>query len=239
MEIENYNNFIKKTQKASNKIFFIDGPRRCSTNYTRQCFYFMTLNRNSIVHIRWKRLHNPTMYSIDGIYLHNKNVIHIVPLRKTFLAIVSSLMMTDKNFIELSYNKLYLFNEIYNFMLYFNLNKIYINVINVPIEIFNNNEEKIFNLLVNKNNVKTKTIKFNKNEVIKTLEKTDLLRVTLDAYPTNHSYPIEEQNSEEYQLTKNLVENFINKNAKELIDKISKNYEIMLEEKRKEWGILN
>jgi hypothetical protein len=239
MIIHNYNNFIKEVKKTSNKIFFIDGPRRCSTNYTRSCFYFMTLNKNSIVFIMGPTPHDPVMYSIDGKYLHNKNVIHIVPLRKIFPAIVSSLIMRDKNFIELSDNKLYLFNEIYNFMLYFNLNKIYTNVINVPLEIFNNNEEKIFNLLVNKNNVETKTAKFNKDDVIKNLEKANQLGYGADFYLRYHSYPIEEQNSEEYQLTKNLVENFVNKNAKELIDTISKKYEIMLEEKRKEWNILN
>jgi hypothetical protein len=239
MIIHSYNNFIKEAQKASNKIFFIDGPRRCSTNYTRECFYFMTLSENSVVDMTWPTPHDPVMYSVDGIYLHNKNVIHIVPLRKTFLAIVSSLIMRDKNFVQFSDNKLYVFNEIYNFMLYFNLNKIYTNVINVPLEIFNNNEEKIFNLLVNKNNIETKTAKFSKNEIIKSLEKKNKHHLGPDIYLTHRSYPIEEQNSEEYQLTKNLVENFVNKNAKELIDKISKNYEIMLEEKRKEWGILN
>lgn len=234
MNYLNYNSLVNDTKNLSYKLFFIDGPRRCSTNYVRKCFEFLS-DHDYLTFNAADETHTPNIYKKEGKTLHNKNILHIVPLRHPSHAIVSSLLMYAYNDLNLPFKKIYLTHEIFNFITYFKLEKKYNNVISVPIELFNDNEEKIFNIIKEKYKIKTVTNELDKNKLLRSFK-------SFDEYGENglikyHSYPIEEQKSEEYKRKRLFFKTFAYAHSKNMLDKLSKEYEDYLGVRKQEWGI--
>jgi hypothetical protein len=237
MKYFTYKTLIEETKKLSHKSIYIDGPRRCSTNYVKQSFLFITLNHLWLAFNSADENHSHRIFVSDGEYLHHKKIVHVVPLRDPQKSIVSSLVMYGYNGVDMGNLKRYLFHEIRNFMTYFYLEKKYKNVICVPIEIFNNNENKIYDLIINKYDMVHKTQKLDKEKMIESFH-------SFEDYGENglmrfHSYPIKEQESKEYKEKRLIFQNFADQHAKKLIDKMSERYQLFLKTKRKEFNILD
>jgi hypothetical protein len=235
---DTYLDMIKKIGKSSDIFIFVDGPRRCGTNYTRTSIGSMLLKKDLILH-HSDSWHDPKIFIEDDNYLHNKNIVHIVPIRNPKQVFISAFMMYgyDEPESVLTYHKNLLLREILNFIYYFNLPKKYKNVILCPIEIFNNNEILILNLINKNNNLGLEIGSFNKDKALSLLPK-------FEEYGENglikfHSYPIKEQEKQEYKDKKEFFENLINNDSSALltINALSNKYEVFLEEKKKEWGI--
>jgi hypothetical protein len=238
MIFSNYFDFIKKSEKISDKIFFVDGPRRCATNYTRSCFFNLVADKKNIAIILESTSHTALIYKNNEEYLHNKNIIHITPLRDIFSAITSNLIMHDYSDKSKENNyELIMLSEIYNYILYLNLEKKYKNVITLPLEIFNDKEKEIYSLIANKNDLENKKIEFSKNQIIKSLNNRNSANFEKKLHLKYHSYPIKEQDSEEYKIYRASVEIFVNNKAKDLISSISKKYEKLLEIKKEEFNV--
>jgi hypothetical protein len=234
MEYLNYKTLVEETKNLSHKIIFVDGPRRCSTNYARKSLIF-TLDDEYIAVNMAHESHDHSIYKKDVDFLHNKNIVHVVPLRDPKLSIVSSMLMRSYDDINMEFNEQYLVNEIFNFITFSKLENKYKNVVSVPIELFNNNEEKVLSLILKKYNIKTKTHDLNKDILIRSFKSFDEMGKT--GLIKFHSYPIKEQNSDEYISKRLYFENFVNTHAKELIDKISEEYKTFLEVKKQDWGM--
>jgi succinate dehydrogenase flavin-adding protein (antitoxin of CptAB toxin-antitoxin module) len=238
MKYFTYKTLIEETKKLSHKSIYIDGPRRCSTNYVKKSFLFITLNHLWLAFNSADENHSHSIFVSDGEYLHHKKIVHVVPLRDPQKSIVSSLVMYGYNGVDMEKDlKQYLFHEIRNFMTYFYLEKKYKNVICVPIEIFNNNENKIYDLIINKYNMVHKTQKLDKEKMIESFH-------SFEDYGENglmrfHSYPIKEQESKEYKEKRLIFQNFADQHAKKLIDKMSEKYQLFLKTKREEFNILD
>ncbi len=237
MEYFTYKTLIEETKKLPHKTIYVDGPRRCSTNYVKKSFLFITSNHFWLAYNSADENHSPNIFINDGEYLHHKRIVHVVPLRDPQKSIVSSLLMYAYNGnvdMEIELRR-YLFHEIKNFMKYFYLEKKYKNVVCVPIEIFNNNEDKVYNLIINRYNMDHENQKLDKDEMIKSFK-------NFEDYGENglirfHSYPIKEQDSKEYKEKRLIFQNFADQHAKKLIDKVSEKYELFLKTKREEWNI--
>jgi len=232
MKYLTYNAFVEETKNISHKILFVDGPRRCSTNYTRKSILYMIDNKYIGINLA-DESHDNSIYKKDGKYLHNKNIIHIVPVRDPRLSIVSSLLMRSYDDLEMPFNQQYLINEFSNFTTFLNLEKNYENVISVPIELFDNNEEKILDLILKKYDISAKTYSLDKNLLIKSFN--SFKEAGKNGLIKYHSYPIEEQKSNEYITKRLFFENFVNDHAKDLLGAVSQNYQEFLKEKRLDW----
>jgi len=239
MEYFTYKTLIEETKNLGHKVLFVDGPRRCSTNYVKSSFYFISVDNNWIALNSADENHSPNIFIEDGEYLHHKEIIHVVPLRDPQKSIVSSLLMYGYNEPDLPIKELnrYLFHEINNFTKYFSLEKKYKNVVCVPIEIFNNNEDKIYDLIMNKYDIFHEVKKLNRYKMINSFK-------TFEDYGENglmrfHSYPIKEQESKEYKEKRLFFQNFADQHAKKLIDKVSEQYELFLKTKKQEWNIID
>jgi hypothetical protein len=135
----------------------------------------------------------------------------------------------------MDFNEQYLVNEVFNFITFFNLEKKYKNVISVPIEIFNDNEEKVTKLILKKYNIDSTTNKLNKDILIRSFKSFD--EMGKNGLIKFHSYPIIEQKSDEYVAKRLYFENFVNTHVKELIDKTSEEYKTFLDVKKQNWGM--
>jgi hypothetical protein len=239
MSYLNYKDLMQTTSNFSHKAILVDGPRRCATNYTRESISFMV--ENNIVLNHSDATHDPKIFIKNNGYLHNNNILHIIPIRNPRKVFVSAFLMygyKDPDYILQIHQQL-LTQEILNFKHYFNLEKKYKNTVLCPIEIFNNNENIILNTINNQYDLKLTISNFDREKVVKNLSSFKEKEYGENGLIKFHSYPIEEQKSEDYQNEKIFMLNLINKN-KEAVKKIeflSYEYDLFFTKKKKEWGV--